>query len=35
MGSRWGNKIIYAYFVNDVSIFVKNICIIGNIYEHT
>ena len=34
MGSKCENKIIYAYFVNIVSIFVMNICIIGNIYEH-
>ena len=35
MGSKEGIKIIYAYFINDVSLFVRNICIIAHINEHT
>ena len=34
MGSRWGNKIIYAYFINDVSVFVMNIYIHTHIYMY-
>ena len=35
MGSKEGIKIIYAYFINDASLFVRNISIIAHINEHT
>ena len=35
MGSKEGIKIIYAYFINDVSLFVSDIHIISYINEHT
>ena len=35
MGSKEGIKIIYAYFINDAILFVRNIRIIAHINEHT
>ena len=35
MGSKEGFKIIYAYFIDGVSLFVRNIRIIAHINTHT
>ena len=35
MGSKEGIKIIYAYFINDVTLFVRNVRIITHINKHT